>query len=596
MRENFLNPLDYYALLSAISVLIVLFIIFLLAGNIIAMFQENIWDEYHVLRESIAPSDVSDELIVVEFDEKSYEAYGDTIELEKWRSVIFDISEHAELVAIDCGLGGEDVQQAPEITIIRRPENIIFPVFARGASVKEQIVTGTSWKPLCLDINRFPNFNYGHTVFVVDDDGVARKVPVFVQVGKDEKKALSIEAVRKIYPDKVTFITGAENSFMLLDGKSIPLEAGSSFRPQFHRYTDFKVISFVDIDRGKIPMSDFEGKIVLVGINLPGWGAQYLTPLNKKVLVPSIVVQANAFNALLTDEVYSITPTHYLPLIVLVVTLLFSFALSRANVGVSFFLVVFIILVYFAVSFLFFINYYLIDTIYTPTAMVLSFAFVHAFLHAEEAREKKLVEDVFSRYLKPEIVQNIVRDPHSAIEMLKGTTREATVLFADIRGFTRFSEDRDPKEVVAVLNKIFARVADVVFSEDGMIDKFIGDGVMALFNVPYDQDEHADRAVRCALKMVEAIKDEGLSFGIGINTGDVVVGNIGSPKRLEYTAIGDTVNTASRLCSAAKGSEILITEETKERLKGSYVIEEVGEQAFKGKTRKIKVFRVKGEL
>lgn len=134
----------------------------------------------------------------------------------------------------------------------------------------------------------------------------------------------------------------------------------------------------------------------------------------------------------------------------------------------------------------------------------------------------------------------------------------------------------------------------MIFSEDGMIDKFIGDGVMVLFNIPDDQEDHADRAVRAAIKIMKALEERksGLSFGIGINTGVVVAGNIGSSKRMEYTAIGDVVNTASRICSVAGKGEILISEHTKKMLNDGFRLEDAGEYALKGKSGKLRLFRV----
>jgi adenylate cyclase len=219
-----------------------------------------------------------------------------------------------------------------------------------------------------------------------------------------------------------------------------------------------------------------------------------------------------------------------------------------------------------------------------------------------EGREKRQVKRLFGRYVSKDIYDQLVANP--TLAQLGGQRREMTVLFSDIRGFTTVSESGEPEDIVAVLNVYFTRMVDVVFKHKGTLDKFVGDMVMALFGAPLDDPDHADHAVEAALEMIEELQrlnvewqKEGrpaLDIGVGINTGPMIAGNIGSEAIMSYTVIGDSVNLGSRLESLNKnyGTRIIISEATRSRLKGNYVFRPLGDVVVKGKTRAVPIFEV----
>jgi adenylate cyclase len=218
-----------------------------------------------------------------------------------------------------------------------------------------------------------------------------------------------------------------------------------------------------------------------------------------------------------------------------------------------------------------------------------------------ESAEKRKVKRIFSRYVSPDVYRELLDNPDAA--SLGGTRREMSVLFSDLRGFTTFSEGRAPEEVIEQLNEYFAAMVEVVFAHRGTVDKFVGDMIMALFGAPLEDTDHADNAIRCALAMQERLqelnqtwKSEGrptLACGVGINSGEMVAGNLGSEKIQSYTVIGDHVNLGARIESLCKEyqAEILTSEFTEERLTGDYALEELGEVTVKGKTRPVKIYR-----
>ncbi len=222
---------------------------------------------------------------------------------------------------------------------------------------------------------------------------------------------------------------------------------------------------------------------------------------------------------------------------------------------------------------------------------------------AKDLSLKEKIKDSFGRYVTPEIVDLILANPDN--QWMKGLEVEATVLFVDIRGFTTLSEDKEPESIVELLNDYFTRVTDIVIKHGGHINKFLGDEAMAVFGTPVPNPQHADSAVRAALDIQEEIvrfdrekkmKDVTIQVGIGVNSGVMVAGNLGSEKRMEYTVIGDNVNVASRLTSLAKSGEILISGQTYELIedKNSFKTEKRRKAPVKGRKMKISIFNVLG--
>jgi len=229
-------------------------------------------------------------------------------------------------------------------------------------------------------------------------------------------------------------------------------------------------------------------------------------------------------------------------------------------------------------------------------AMVIEQASLNEQIRAEERLRNRL-----ERFHSPQVIDMILRGgPETKDDIMEPKDLTATILFTDINGFTRLSEQMPPRDVNMVLNQYFSRMTDIIFKHDGTLDKYIGDGLMAVFGAPMERDDDPDRAILAAQEMrvelAQMMEGEGLgtkfSIRIGINTGRVVAGNIGSPKRMDYTVIGDPVNIASRLESIARPGQILIGEETYNHIKGKFPVKKVGPRKVKGKAAQIMVYEV----
>jgi len=217
----------------------------------------------------------------------------------------------------------------------------------------------------------------------------------------------------------------------------------------------------------------------------------------------------------------------------------------------------------------------------------------------EKIREESKMRNRLERFHSPQIIEMILHGGQEDLMEPKDLT--ATILFSDIVGFTTLSENLPPRKINIVLNQYFTRMTDIIFKHDGTLDKYIGDGLMAVFGAPMEKPDDAERAIQAALEMrreLAAMRDEvgdssaQLHIRIGINTGRVVAGNMGSPRRLDYTVIGDPVNLAARLESSGAPNQILIGEETYKQVQDKFTIVAVGPRKVKGKSAEIMVYEV----
>ena len=314
------------------------------------------------------------------------------------------------------------------------------------------------------------------------------------------------------------------------------------------------------------------GKLVVVGVTAPGLNDMRPTPMGAQS--PGVLVITTSLANLRAGDWLRDVPTRW-PLALLLsglLTVAFRRRRSPVPIGIALAVasVVLVVAAYLALR----LEYWM------PVGAALMMAWVCFGLFTIQAqwlerREREATVGIFGRFLDPRVVQTLV-DAGELSRDSKPEAREITILFSDIRGFTSLSETRTPEQVVHLLNRYFTRQVEVIFRNGGTLDKFIGDAVMAFWNAPTDTPGHAEKAVAAALEMTQALDDfkrelqagnEGLGdfdVGIGLHTGPAVVGFLGSDTRMEYTAIGDTVNLGSRIESATKGvARVLVSGATK---------------------------------
>lgn len=369
-------------------------------------------------------------------------------------------------------------------------------------------------------------------------------------------------------------------------------------------YADgFSTYSAIDVIDGRTPPNAFKAKIVLVGASASGLGDYSLTPLDKGSGQPGVLIHASALNTILQGA-YLNQPSDTNTIVwVLIVSLavalgvgfLWLWLTPLAPIGTG------VVFAWFMLQR--FDAGHVTNLVYPTIAIVLSTIIAMGTRYFVEVRERRRVTKIFGRYVSRDVVNEMIAAGDAALASLDGAAPEISVLFADLRGFTSASENLPPADVVRALNAYLDAMTRAVEHERGTVDKFMGDCVMAFWNAPHREPQHAERAVKAALLMqtyiAEAIQRDEVSAlkvagcGVGIATGEAIVGNIGSEARLDYTVIGDTVNTASRLCGVAGGGEVVITDATAQAIGDAFELEALEPVSVKNKKEPLKVFRVR---
>ena len=366
-------------------------------------------------------------------------------------------------------------------------------------------------------------------------------------------------------------------------------------------------ISFSDVANGQVPM-DLTNKIVLVGAyNLTGFQDEQLVTTSAGSngrRMPGVEIHANAVQMFLQAVPIPGNPSKFLttesPLLIfltiLVLALVMAVAVARVSVlwGLAATGVVLVVFT-FAMSFLATNNSFVPDLFHPWLAIALTYSGVTAYRFLYEDREKRKVTALFGHYLKPEIVAQLAKTRGGVDDILRGgERRDITLLFVDVRGFTSMSERMEADDVVNVVQMYLDHLSGTIFTWDGTVDKYVGDEIVAFWNAPRYQENHALLAVRCAYDLINRAPElqarllaKGLPpirWGIGVNTGPAVVGNMGSRSRLQYTALGDTVNTAARFCANAPAYHLLIGQPTYDACKDYIAVDMVPGVQLKGKS------------
>lgn len=366
---------------------------------------------------------------------------------------------------------------------------------------------------------------------------------------------------------------------------------------------EFQHVSMSDVLLGNIDKRIFAGRIVMVGAYAPGLRDSFHTPADRDRDMYGVEVNANIVRALMLGKT---TRRASLPIHAATAALLVSiyvFAARRMKMYPAALSVIWIFLADIGAGFVLSRCGVTLSLIY-PLIVAAAFS-VGIFFekYVAEVLRKKRVLRGFEKYLSPQVIKKLSKDEEYDFT-LGVERRDVCVMFVDIRGFTSMSEMLDPEEVAEILNEYLSEVTSCVFRHSGMLDKFIGDAAMAVFNAPTDLDDYLYEAVCAGIDIKNCGETLGkrllekhgrtVGFGIGLNFGEAVVGNIGCDIRMDYTAIGDTVNTAARLEAKAGAGEILISEALYQKTKDRINADFAEEMTLKGKAAPVKVYRVTG--
>ncbi len=458
----------------------------------------------------------------------------------------------------------------------------------------------------------------GHINAVSETDGVVRKSIAVIASPEEVLPSIDLVAVARYLGTPPPSWDG-RSRVMEWAGHSIPMDPWGRFLVDFSAvrvreinggyYADlgadrpvFPIISYVDVLNGDFDPAEVRDRIVFVS----PWAAS-LTDLHTFPLLgiqkPGGLLHAYTMQTLLQGSFPKPVPRPVNQAAVFLAAFLPSLLFFRLSPGRGTLLMALLVLGNAAFNlYLMSASRILLDLVHPSLAIVLAYLGNLAQRIVIEQRDRLRITGMFQRYVGPEVVKEILAAGEEALR-LGGTRRPVTVLFLDVRGFTPLAEKLEPEEVVDILNRNFEMITQVIFKYGGTLDKFIGDAVMAVFNSPLDLPDHPLQAVLAAREIQERAREirqaleakygRSVQFGIGVNTGEAVCGNIGSSKRMEFTAIGDAVNLAARLESNAKPGQVLISEAVWRAVKDRVDTEPVGPITVKGKSEPVNVYAVK---
>jgi adenylate cyclase len=589
------------------------------SGGKLAFIEEPLQDFLRKTK-SIDERQPEDRIKIVKIDDNSLKAIGKF----PWdRSVYAQVIEKLEqsgaaAIGIDVVMAEPSKNPADDkalADVLAKYKNVIMPIQinypVKQNSAGDLIPEKIDYPSLTLTSDKD---KMAHINVLVDKDGKARKLPVglpdennqYIPAFSVALSNLVLPDNEKIKRDEVSGLWKRGNVVIPTnDRNQVTTEFYSKPRQKIDTGTGYETISFIDVLNSKRGIPLPKDSIVLIGPFVAGMQDEYPTPISS-VKMFGIEIHANMIQTLLESKFYKDTSIPVGIAMIILLSILAVVLFERFKGRAAFF----IFLGLFALYILLWFGLYTVGSIFAPMIYPI-FAIASIFIwsivshYMAERKERNRVTGIFGRFVSKTVVDELLQSGEDV--KLGGSRKDISLIFVDIRGFTPMSERLEPEQVIQVLNEYLDVCTKAIFKFNGTLDKFIGDGVMAMFGAPIEYDNHPEMAVRAAIEMKSQANileqkliekyGVGVKFGLGINSGPAVVGNIGSEDlRLDYTAIGDTVNLSARLESNAKPGQILISELTYARVKDLFQIEPIGEIKVKGKEKPVMVYEVIGNL
>lgn len=618
-----------------LSITILISLLMFLKLSPLETLEEKFYDYIFKVRGEIKPPD---NIVIATVDEKSIGKLGRW----PWRDKIAELvkrltAANAEIIVFDIIFSESEKNDTLLGGAIKDAGNVILPVvfdFERESVTPNNELLRNSAFISVINPEMFNKYNpimakgvllmpvpelsseamaLGYINIFPDNDGTLRWESLVIAHDGYLYPSITLQAAASylgVPPDRV--ILKATEGIQL--GKRYYIPTDRWGRMLIHYYGSnqtFKYISISDILEGNVKPDELQGKIVLIGATAVGIYDLRVTPFSPATF--GVEKHANVIASILENKFLKRAPLSTNLLILIVSGFLFSVlvirfkAMSASGIAGLFLLIILSSGYYLLVPKGLWVN-----IAYPLINVVLISISVTAYKYAVEEKYARRIRAMFSSYVTEKIVNELIKNPGMA--KLGGERREITILFSDVRGFTSFSEKHSPEEVVSILNEYLGGMTDIVFKWEGTLDKFIGDAILAFWGAPMRQENHAELSVKCAMNMTKRLgelqhkwQSEGkpvLDCGIGINTGEVLVGNIGAEgKKMDYTVIGDHVNLASRVEGLTRkyNAHILITELTLNKIKDSISTDKIWRTEVrglekvivKGKERPVEIYELK---
>lgn len=387
-----------------------------------------------------------------------------------------------------------------------------------------------------------------------------------------------------------------------IDPSTIPTNNGKLIINYQANPFAFKHLSFKDVLKGNFDPSDLKDKIVLIGVTDSKLGDQFPTPKSSDRFMPGVEIHANAIQTLLEKKFLVNQSKTSQTLTIFALAIIGSLALIFLNIWFGIALAIALFFAYYKAAHAAYSNGVILNMVYPFIIILLTYMSSIIYKYFAELKTRKYIQTAFGRYLSPTVMKEVLKNPH--LLHRSGMRREITVFFSDIAGFTGISETLDPRALIDLINDYLGTMTDIILKHEGTLDKYVGDAIVAYFGAPMNQPNHAKLACQVALEMRETLpslhekwKKEGkplIDFRIGINTGNAIVGNVGSEKHFDYTIMGDEVNLGSRLEGANKkyNTRIMLSQATYNQVKDDFIFRKLDYIRVKGKHEAIHVYEL----
>jgi adenylate cyclase len=614
-----------------ISAILLTVLLYFLKPDALNSIDLKLRDTRFRLRGSLEPDN---RVIIVAIDAKSID------ELGRWpwkRSVIADLIEglsQAKAIGLDIVFSepSDPLSDKKLSRIINNSRNVIAGYYLRDEettidnssllNLKDSRIKliKTKGDIVAIPVREYPygelnissiKATAGFFNVIPDEDGLYRKANLLLLFQGDLYPSLALQAVR-LYKNQPILLELEEYGIasLIIGHEKVPCdESGLLTINYYGKGGTFKTISAVDVIKKRISPDQFKDRIIFIGATEIGISDIRNTPLDP--VMPGVEIHATVASNILSGHylIYNAWVAGldilFIGLPVLVLVFLIS-KTQRTVYSLAFFILI-TTGTYSLNLWLFKTYLFNLSMIYPLSSLLLSYITSEAYRNIVIEKKSRFLKRAFSSYVSPELVNIILRNPD--LLRLGGEKRTITVLFSDIRDFTTLSEALEPERLVSLLNNYLDPMTKIVLKHKGMLDKYIGDAIMAIYNAPVDLEDHPQKALLTGLEMLkelkrlnEEFKRKGLpeiNIGIGINTGEAITGNMGTEVRFDYTAIGDTVNLASRLEGLNKfyGTRIIISSTTYEGIKSrsDFYMRELDFIRVKGKKEPVRIYEVMEE-
>ena len=560
-----------------VSIFISVIVALLMTAGFLDTYESMISDAFYT------PSEPSSDIVIVAIDDESIQELGSwPLSRDHYAKVIDFLNQSkVEVIGIDITFSESTDNDSELANSLKNNTVVLVMEYSSFSHINGELYGTSVLKPADTLGTPDVDFKTGFVNLYTDSDGVTRSFTPYIS-GIEDHDHFSVVVVECL---------------------GIPRSLGTS-RRLINFYSEpggYEYIPFSDVYNNDVEPSKFEGKIVLIGATAANLHDDAIVPISDKAM-PGVEVNANLVQSILMEDYLYYQDDVTAMGVIFLFALLAGLILFRFRIHIATVLLAVLAIAYIFFSIYMFDSGIIMNVLFPLLSITLIYITLVVTYFLTEEKSRKWITSVFGKYVSPVVIDNLIKNPDRI--KLGGEKKNITVFFSDIRGFTSISEKLDPEDLVHLLNEYLTEMTTIIINDQGLVDKYMGDAIMAFWGAPLDQPNHAEMACSSSLEMMDKLRElkkkwekehvPSFDIGIGLNSGDAIVGNMGSFKRFDYTAMGDNVNLASRMEGLNKsyGTEILITEYTYKIVKDKFETRKLDAVRVKGKKKSILIFEL----